>query len=70
MSLSKLSLGGNNDVIYEIFPPRESLVNDIPARTGISKSFFTVHLSYKKRGSKSEMIAICTFHQQCSINRK
>ncbi len=43
MSLTKLSLGGNNDVIYKkkLFPPRESLVSDIPAgKTGISKSFF------------------------------
>ncbi len=31
MSLTKLSLGGNNDVIYKFFPPRESLVSDIPA---------------------------------------
>jgi len=32
--------GGNNDVIYKLFPPRESLVSYIPAGTGISKSFF------------------------------
>jgi hypothetical protein len=31
MSLTKLSLGGNNDVIYILFPPRDSLVSDIPA---------------------------------------
>jgi hypothetical protein len=31
MSLSKLSLGGNNYDIYKLFPPRESLVSDIPA---------------------------------------
>jgi hypothetical protein len=31
MSLTKLYLGGNNDVIYKLFPPRESLVSDIPA---------------------------------------
>jgi hypothetical protein len=31
MSLTKLSLGGNNDVIYKLFPPWESLVSDIPA---------------------------------------
>jgi hypothetical protein len=30
MSLTKLSLGGNNNVIYKLFPPRESLVSDIP----------------------------------------
>jgi hypothetical protein len=29
MSLTKLSLGGNNDILYKLFPPRESLVNDI-----------------------------------------
>jgi hypothetical protein len=28
---TKLSLGGNNDVITELFLPRGSLVNDIPA---------------------------------------
>jgi hypothetical protein len=41
MSLTKLSLGGNNDVIYKLFSPRESLVSDISRLgTGISKSFF------------------------------
>ncbi len=42
MSLTKLYLGANNDGIYELFPPRESLVSDIPAGlgTGTSKSFF------------------------------
>jgi hypothetical protein len=40
MSLTKLSLGGNYEGIYNLFLPRESLVCDI---TGISKSFFTVH---------------------------
>jgi hypothetical protein len=31
---TKLSLGGNNDVIIELFLPRGSLVNDIPAGDG------------------------------------
>jgi hypothetical protein len=31
MSLTKLSLGGNHDVIYKLFLPRKSLVSDIPA---------------------------------------
>jgi hypothetical protein len=31
---TKLSLGGNNDVITELFLPRESLVSDIPAVDG------------------------------------
>jgi hypothetical protein len=44
MSLTKLSLGGNNDVIYKLFPLRESLVSDIPAGDGnIEKLFFTVY---------------------------
>ncbi len=30
----KLSLGGNNDVITELFLPRRSLVSDIPAGDG------------------------------------
>jgi hypothetical protein len=37
---TKLSLGGNNDVIYKLFPPRESLVNDIPAGDGNIEQFF------------------------------
>ncbi len=41
MSLTKLSLGGNNDVIYKLFQPRESLVRDIPAGDGnIEKLFY------------------------------
>jgi hypothetical protein len=31
---TKLSLGGNNEVITELFLPRESLVSDIPAGDG------------------------------------
>jgi hypothetical protein len=31
---TKLSLGGNNDVITELFLPREGLVSDIPAGDG------------------------------------
>jgi hypothetical protein len=34
MSLTELFLGGNNDVIYKLFPPMESLVSDIPAGDG------------------------------------
>ncbi len=40
MPLTKLSQGGNNDVIYKLFPPRESLVRDIPAGDGNIKKFF------------------------------
>jgi hypothetical protein len=34
MSLTKLSLGGNNVYMTSLFPPRESLVSDIPAGDG------------------------------------
>jgi hypothetical protein len=40
MSLTKLSLGGNNDIIYKLFPPRESLVSDIPAGDGNIEKLF------------------------------
>jgi hypothetical protein len=40
MSITKLFLGGNNDVIYKLFPPRESLVNDIPAGDGNIEKLF------------------------------
>jgi hypothetical protein len=40
---TKLSLGGNNDVITELFLPRESLVSDILAGDGkLVNLFFTV----------------------------
>jgi hypothetical protein len=52
MSLNKLSLGGNNDVKYKLFPPRESLVNDIPAEDGnIEKLFLRCNLEWKTIGS-------------------
>jgi hypothetical protein len=41
MSLTKLSLGGNNDVIYKLFPPRKSLVSDIPAGDGNIEKLFS-----------------------------
>ncbi len=45
MSLTKLSLGGNIDVIHKLFPPRESLVSDIPAGDGnIEKLFYGVRV--------------------------
>ena len=56
MSLTKLSLGGNNDVIYKLFPPRESLVSDIPAGDGnIEKLFLqcNVGLRYIKTFAQS-----------------
>ncbi len=35
-----LSLGGNNDVTYKLFPPSESLVSDIPAGDGNTEQLF------------------------------
>jgi hypothetical protein len=40
MSLTKLSLGGNNLYMTSLFPPRERLVSDIPAGDGKIESFF------------------------------
>jgi hypothetical protein len=37
---TKLSLGGNNDVITELFLPRRSLVSDIPAGDGKLMNLF------------------------------
>ncbi len=43
MSLTKLSLGGNNFYMTSLFPPRQSLVSDIPAGDGnIEKLFYGV----------------------------
>jgi hypothetical protein len=41
MSLTKLSLGGNYDVIYKLFLPRERLLSDIPAGDGNIKKLFS-----------------------------
>ncbi len=38
MSLTKLSLGGNYDVIYKLFLPRESLISDI-AIPGLGREY-------------------------------
>ncbi len=47
MSLTKLSLGGNNLYMTSLLPPRESLVSDIPAGDGnIEKLFYGVVYVY------------------------
>jgi hypothetical protein len=39
-------MGGNYDVIYKLFLPRESLVSDIPAGNGnVEKLFYGVALT-------------------------
>jgi hypothetical protein len=40
MSLTELSVGGNNDVINKLFPLRESLASDIPAGDGNIEKLF------------------------------
>jgi hypothetical protein len=60
MSLTKLSLGGNNYVIYKLFPPRESLVSDIPAGDGnIEKLFLRCIYTPQEgvEGTKGHVIA-------------
>jgi hypothetical protein len=48
MSLNKLPLGGNYDVMYKLFLLRESLVSDIPAGDGnIEKLFYGVTTKIK-----------------------
>ncbi len=48
MSLTKLSLGGKKDIIYELFPSREALVyaSDISAGDGNIENLFLLCTSY------------------------
>jgi hypothetical protein len=56
ISLTKFSLGGNNYVIYKLFPPRESLVSDIPAGNGnIEKPFLRCTVLRKPNITKFKM---------------
>jgi hypothetical protein len=49
MSPTELSLSGNNDVIYKLFPLKESLVSDIRAGDGnIEKLFYSVRAANSK----------------------
>jgi hypothetical protein len=52
MSLAKLSLGGNYDIMYKFFLHRESLVSDIPAQDrNIEKPFYGA-IECPKKGLK------------------
>jgi hypothetical protein len=53
MSLSKLSLGWNNDVIYILFPPGGSLVSDIPAGDGNIEKLFFYHVHIIRANTKT-----------------
>jgi hypothetical protein len=46
---TKLSLGGNSDVITELFLPRGSLVSDIPAGDGKLVNFFYGDMRISRR---------------------
>jgi hypothetical protein len=53
-----LSLGGNNDVIHKLFPPRENLVSDIPAEDGnIEKLFYSAY-SYSHSACRSQFACL------------
>ena len=55
-SLPKLSLGGNKDVIYKLFLPRESLVSDISAGDGnIEKLFLRCYFTKTKVLKKAKV---------------
>jgi hypothetical protein len=43
LSLTKLSVAGNNLYKTSLFPPRESLVSDNPARDGKIVTFLTTY---------------------------
>ncbi len=53
MSLTKLSLGVNYDVIYKLFLSRESLVSEIPAGDGNIEKLFLMVYSLKKSEIKN-----------------
>ncbi len=60
MSLTKLSLGGNNDVMYKLFLPRESLASDIPAADGnIEKLFLRCTAIYLVFRVKKHVNCLC-----------
>jgi hypothetical protein len=55
---TKLSLGGNNDVIAELFLPRGSLVRDIPAGDGkLVNLFLQCGVTHRKRVQER----LCTY---------
>jgi hypothetical protein len=66
MSHTKLSLGGNNLYMTSLFPPRESLVSDIPAGDGKTEKLFlrcpgVVDLGGKWKKSSIRKILVILF---------
>jgi hypothetical protein len=82
MSLAKLSLGGNNLYMTSLFPPRESLVSDIPAGDGNIKKLFlrcseslfqlvkSNPFTYPIGGYKSKNCRGHTIQKYSTLNRK
>ncbi len=74
MSCTKLSLGGNNDVIYKLFPPWECLVSDIPAADGnveklfLRCSIFSIYFNLLKNKEKSTKVYIARFQLFSSLD--
>jgi hypothetical protein len=60
---TKLSLGGNNDVINELFLRRGSLVSDIPAGDGKLVNLF---LQCRSGGVKQMLLSFHPLGQQCN----
>jgi hypothetical protein len=59
MSLTKLSLGGNNLYMTSLYPPSESLVSDIPVGDGnVEKLFLRGNLMCGDRRELEELEAI------------
>jgi hypothetical protein len=65
---TKLSLGGNNDVITELFLPRGSLVSDIPAGDGkLVNLFLRCMYSLSIRNLPTSFLMPCTYEKQTCI---
>jgi hypothetical protein len=70
MSLTKLYLGGNNDAIYKLFPPRDSLVSNIPAGDGnIEKLCLRCNLAKAGNNSKVGGWRKCGYAEPCMLRR-
>jgi len=61
MSLTTLSLGRNIDVIYKLFPARESVVSDIPAGDGnIANLFLQCLIKKESEGRNPKSMCFMT----------
>jgi hypothetical protein len=75
--ITKLSLGGNNDVITELFLPSGSLVSDIPAGDGKLVNLFLRCMVYKSNAIQTWncfLLRILNYaffypNQSCLLNR-